>query len=87
MNLHQIQVAPHVEGFIKVASEEDVVAGTIRTQDAFVISAREHVQEVGDGQAAPRLVDHPIGVKLAHGDGELLFSQSTQKRAPLFARN
>ena len=61
MNLSTIVIAPHAEGFIKVACEDDPLFGEARTKNEFLITARHHESP---GEAA-KLASHPIHGELA----------------------
>ncbi len=61
MNLSTIVIAPHAEGFIKVACEDDPLFGEARTKNEFLITARHHESP---GEAA-KLASHPIRGELA----------------------
>lgn len=66
MNLSAIAIAPHAEGFIKVACEDDPLFGEARTKNEFLITARHHE---GSGEPA-KLAAHPIRTDLAKPAGE-----------------
>jgi len=67
MNLSTIAVAPHAQGFIKVACDNDPMFGEPRTKNEFLITLRHHQSD--ENQAS--LMPHPIGEKLAkQGEGE-----------------
>lgn len=67
MNLTTITVAPHAQGFIKVACENDPMFGESRTKNEFLITLRHHQSD--ENQAS--LMPHPIRDKLAkQGEGE-----------------
>jgi len=67
MNLQNIVIAPHAEGFIKVACETDpLFSEQPRTRNEFLITARHHTGEQPESVAsAPPLAEHPIRAKLA----------------------
>lgn len=60
MNLSTIVIAPHAEGFIKVACEDDPLFGEARTKNEFLITARHH-ESPGE---ATKLAPHPIRAEL-----------------------
>ena len=61
MNLSTIPVAPHAQGFIKVACETDPMFGASKTKNEFLVTLRHH--QADENQAS--LVEHPIAQKLA----------------------
>jgi hypothetical protein len=65
MNLDTIAIAPHAQGFIKVAREDDPLFQTA-TRNEFLITMRHHA----DGGDKPDLAPHPICHDLAKGDQE-----------------
>ena len=67
MNLQNIVIAPHAEGFIKVACEADpLFSEQPRTRNEFLITARHHTGEQPTSvESAPPLAEHPIRAKLA----------------------
>ncbi|TWO71498.1 hypothetical protein FN976_11330 [Caenimonas sedimenti] len=67
MNLSNIPVTPHIEGFIKVGYENDPLFGG-GTRREFVVTARHH--EVVEGDSDPKLAPHPITDSLKEKTGE-----------------
>lgn len=67
MNLQNIVIAPHAEGFIKVACEIDpLFSEQPRTRNEFLITARHHTgEQPASVESAPPLAEHPIRAKLA----------------------
>ena len=67
MNLQNIVIAPHAEGFIKVACETDpLFSEQPRTRNEFLITARHHTgEQPASVESAPPLAEHPIRAKLA----------------------
>lgn len=67
MNLQSIVIAPHAEGFIKVACEADpLFSEQPRTRNEFLITARHHTgEQPASVESAPPLAEHPIRAKLA----------------------
>lgn len=67
MNLQNIVIAPHAEGFIKVACEVDpLFFDQSRTRNEFLITARHHTGAQPESvETAPPLAEHPIRTKLA----------------------
>ena len=61
MNLSSIPLAPHAEGFIKVAAEDDPLFGEARTKLEFLVTARHHERP----DQPTRLAAHPIAEKLS----------------------
>jgi len=70
MNLNDIPLAPHAEGYIKVAFENDpLFAEQPRTRNEFLITARHHAAAPGaDGSSLAQLAEHPLQQKLATDD-------------------
>ncbi len=66
MNLQNIVIAPHAEGFIKVACETDpLFSEQPRTRNEFLITARHHTgEQPASVETAPPLAEHPIRAKL-----------------------
>jgi len=71
MNLENITIAPHAEGFIKIACESDpALTDRTRTKSEFLITARHHVGGGGSFDMPPALAAHPIAQKLAEDDAQ-----------------
>lgn len=68
MNLDTIAIAPHAEGFIKIACETDpLFADRPRTSNEFLITARHHARPPQEG-SLPTLAPHPLHERLAEPD-------------------
>lgn len=81
MNLNHIAVAPHVQGFIKVASEGDPAFGDRRTVPEFTINSRCHEPHEA---AEPKLAQHPIQAQLLKpAEGAERPADSTLKEIPI----
>jgi len=66
MNLNAIPLVPHVQGYIKVACENDPAFGEGRTRNEFLVTARHHAEPAAGQQ--PALASHPIREQLASPD-------------------
>lgn len=62
MNLDTIAVAPHAQGFIKVAREDDPMFQT-STRNEFLITLRHHAQGSGNPALAPHPIAATVGTK------------------------
>jgi hypothetical protein len=69
MNLRQITINPHAEGFIKLAWETDpVLTGKPRMPGEFLITARHHCARPSADRPGGTLAAHPLQDKLGQAD-------------------